>query len=128
MDGVLLVDKPAGPTSQTVVTKVRRALGSDKAGHTGTLDPFATGLLVVCLGRATKLAGYLTTEDKSYRATVVLGAATDTDDSTGRELSSADASALTRERVEAALAAFRGPIRQTPPQFSAIQKDGERAY
>ncbi len=126
--GILLVDKPVGPTSQTVVTKVRRALGSDKAGHTGTLDPFATGLLLVCLGRATKLAGILTAEDKEYRATVVLGASTDTDDSTGREISRADAAAITRGGVEAALGAFRGKISQIPPDFSAIQKDGERMY
>lgn len=128
LHGILLVDKPVGPTSQTVVTKVRRALGSDKAGHTGTLDPFATGLLLVCLGRATKLAGILTGEDKEYRATVVLGASTDTDDSTGREISRADAASITRASVEAALGAFRGKISQVPPDFSAIQKDGERMY
>jgi tRNA pseudouridine55 synthase len=128
LHGVLLVDKPAGPTSQTVVTKVRRALGSDKAGHTGTLDPFATGLMVVCLGRATKLAGYLTVEDKEYRATLALGMATDTDDATGKEIARADASAITREALEAAIEKFRGPIRQVPPDFSAIQKDGERMY
>lgn len=128
LDGMLLVDKPAGPTSQTAVTKVRRALGADKAGHTGTLDPFATGLLLVCLGRATKVAQWLTGEDKGYRAVVGLGAATDTDDRTGRELSRADASRLDRAAVESALAAFRGAIRQVPPSFSAIQKDGERMY
>ena len=127
-DGVLLVDKPAGPTSQTVVTVVRKTLGEDKAGHTGTLDPFATGLLIVCLGRATKLAGYLTGEDKSYRATVALGVATDTDDATGKEIRRADASGLRRDPVEAALAAFRGAISQVPPDYSAIQKDGERMY
>ena len=128
VDGLLLVDKPVGPTSQTVVTKVRRALGVDKAGHTGTLDPFATGLLLVCLGRATKLAQWLTGEEKSYRADVALGAATDTDDRTGKELSRVDASRVDRASVEAALAAFRGKISQVPPAFSAIQKDGERMY
>ena len=127
-DGVLLVDKPEGPTSQTVVTKVRRALKCDKGGHTGTLDPFATGLMLVCLGRATKLAQWLTGEDKKYRADVALGVATDTDDRTGKELSRADASGITREKVDAALAAFRGAISQVPPAFSAIQKDGERMY
>lgn len=128
LDGILLVDKPEGPTSQTVVTKVKRALGASKAGHTGTLDPFATGLLVVCLGRATKLAGVLTTDDKEYRATVRFGSATDTDDATGREIARSDASALERTRVEEALGKFRGAIRQVPPAFSAIQKDGERMY
>lgn len=127
-DGLLLVDKPVGPTSQTVVTKVRRALGCDKAGHTGTLDPFATGLLLVCLGRATKLAQWLTGEEKSYRAEVALGSSTDTDDRTGKELSRADASRIDRAALESALAAFRGTIRQVPPSFSAIQKDGERMY
>ena len=128
VDGLLPVDKPAGPTSQDVVTIVKRALKATKAGHTGTLDPFATGLLLVCLGRATKLAGWLTAEDKGYRATVALGVATDTDDATGKELSRADASKLTREDVEVALAAFRGKLQQIPPAFSAIQKDGKRAY
>lgn len=128
IDGVLLVDKPAGPTSQTVVTVVRKSLGSDKAGHTGTLDPFATGLMLVCLGRATKVAGYLTGEDKSYEATLALGVATDTDDSTGKEIARSDASALTRDTVEAALGAFRGPLSQVPPDYSAVQKDGKRMY
>jgi tRNA pseudouridine55 synthase len=128
LDGVLLVDKPAGPTSQDVVSIVKRALGAAKAGHAGTLDPFATGLLLVCLGRATKLAGWLTGDDKSYRATVAFGAATDTDDSTGKEISRADASALTAAGVDAALVPFRGPISQVPPDFSAIQKDGRRMY
>lgn len=128
LDGVLLVDKPAGPSSQGVVTAVRKALGAEKAGHTGTLDPFATGLLVVCLGRATKLAGYLTGEDKEYEATVALGVATDTDDSTGRELARADASRVTRAAVEEALAVFRGTIAQVPPDYSAIQRDGKRMY
>ena len=127
-DGILLVDKPAGPTSQAVVTKVRRALGAAKAGHTGTLDPFATGLLIVCLGRATKVAQWLTGEDKRYRATVALGVATDTDDRTGKEIARADASRVERAALEAALARFRGAIRQVPPAFSAIQKDGERMY
>lgn len=128
IDGVLLVDKPAGPTSQDVVTIVKRALGADKAGHAGTLDPFATGLLVVCLGKATKLAEYLTGDDKGYRAVVALGVATDTDDHTGKEIARADVSGVTREAVEAALASFRGEIRQVPPAFSAIQKDGQRMY
>ncbi len=127
-DGILLVDKPAGPTSQDVVTIVKRALAADKAGHTGTLDPFATGLLIVCLGKATKLAEYLTGEDKAYRAVVALGVATDTDDRTGKEISRANASGVTREAVEKALGAFRGEIRQVPPKFSAIQKDGQRMY
>ena len=128
IDGVLLVDKPEGPTSQAAVTKVRRALGVDKAGHTGTLDPFATGLLIVCLGRATKVAQWLTGEDKGYRAVLTLGAATDTDDRTGKEISRADASRVDRTALEAALSKQRGAIRQVPPAFSAIQKDGERMY
>jgi len=127
-DGLILLDKPAGPSSQDAVTLVKRALKADKAGHAGTLDPFATGLLLVCLGRATKLAGYLTGEDKEYLATVALGVATDTDDSTGRELSRADAAGLKRERLEEALQAFRGALQQVPPAYSAIQREGERMY
>ncbi len=127
-DGLLLVDKPAGPTSQTAVTRVKVALGASKAGHAGTLDPFATGLLLVCLGRATKIAGYLSGADKRYEAIVVLGARTDTDDATGRETASADASTIGRDDLVRAMAAFRGAIRQVPPDVSAIQRDGERMY
>jgi tRNA pseudouridine55 synthase len=96
-EGVLLVDKPVGPTSHDVVGSVRRALRTRRVGHTGTLDPFASGLLLVCVGNATRIAEYLVGLDKRYTATVRLGVATDTDDSTGTILAEADASAITRE-------------------------------
>ena len=102
---MLVVDKPAGPTSHDVVDRVRRALGVRKAGHTGTLDPFATGVLPVCLGKATRLARFLTGTDKTYRATVRLGFATTTDDLTGEPLGAAAAGGDHRGRPRAAPAA-----------------------
>lgn len=127
--GVLPVDKPAGPTSHDVVAVARRALGTRRIGHTGTLDPFATGLLLLCVGPATRLAEFLTGLPKRYRARVRLGARTSTDDPEGeveatserwRELSPAD--------VEGALAALRGRLLQTPPRFSAKKLGGRAAY
>lgn len=131
LDGVLLVDKPQGPTSFDVVQRVRRALDVDKAGHTGTLDPMATGLLVVCVGRATRLVQYLTDRDKRYTATVQLGVATDTLDAEG-EVVRRDppelVEAIDPPRFTAALDGFRGPITQTPPMYSAIKIDGKPLY
>ena len=127
-DGVLPIDKPAGPTSHDAVAAVRRALRTREVGHTGTLDPFASGLLLVCLGRATRLAEYLTGLPKTYVATLRLGQATDTDDFTGEVIASADASAVTGEALEAALAAQVGTIEQLPPIYSAKKVDGERMY
>ena len=127
LSGWLVVDKPAGVTSTAVVNKVKWALSAQKAGHAGTLDPDATGVLAVALGEATKTIPYITDALKCYRFRVSFGAATDTDDASGAVIAS---SALrpTDAEVEAALAAFRGQIQQVPPQYSAVKVDGERAY
>lgn len=127
--GVLPVDKPEGPTSHDVVGRVRRALKTRAVGHTGTLDPFASGLLLVCVGPATRLAEYLTGLPKTYVATMRLGAATDTDDLTGETIGGSDAwRAVTREQVLAALQAQVGTIEQLPPVYSAKKVGGERMY
>ncbi len=128
IDGILRVDKPEGPTSHDVVAMTRRVLRTRRVGHTGTLDPFASGLLLLCLGPATRLAEYLSALPKSYSATMRLGEATATDDSTGEVISSADASAVTREAVEGALRSQSGEIEQLPPFFSAKKVAGERMY
>lgn len=123
------MDKPAGPTSHDVVQRVRRVLGTRAVGHTGTLDPFATGLLVVLVGRATRLARFVEAEAKTYLATARLGVATDTDDATGAPLGApADLTGLTEARVAEALAGFAGEQRQLPPRYSAKHVDGERSY
>lgn len=125
----MLVDKPAAMTSHDVVQRVRRVLGIRAAGHTGTLDPFATGLLVVLLGRATRLARFVETQSKTYVATARLGISTDTDDLTGRVIEASDAAGrLSEEQVAASLAAFLGAQRQRPPQYSAKHVGGERSY
>lgn len=127
ISGWLIVDKPAGVNSTAVVNKVKWAFGAQKAGHAGTLDPDATGVLAVALGEATKTIPYITDALKCYRFRVVLGAATDTDDASGQVIAT---SALrpTDDQIEAALGAFRGDIQQVPPQYSAVKVDGERAY
>ncbi len=125
----MLVDKPAGVTSHDVVQRVRRAYGTRAAGHTGTLDPFATGLLVVLLGRATRLARFVESRYKTYLATARLGVATDTDDLTGTVLREASHSrAVARDELLAALAALRAADWQTPPAFSAKHVAGQRSY
>ena len=127
--GVLVVDKPRGPTSHDVVTRLRRALKVDRAGHTGTLDPMATGVLPVLLGQATRLARFLNADRKSYVARVRLGIATDTYDSEGRPTSvRRPVPALSPETVEAALVSFRGTSHQRPPVYSAKKVVGRRAY
>lgn len=127
--GVLPVDKPVGPTSHDAVAAVRRALGTRQVGHTGTLDPFASGLLLVCFGPATRLAEYLTPLSKTYRAVMRLGEATDTDDRTGRVVATSDAwRGLAEAEVRAALERQVGEIEQIPPRFSAKKVDGERMY
>lgn len=127
--GVLPVDKPVGPTSHDAVAAVRRALRTRQVGHTGTLDPFASGLLLVCVGPATRLAEYFAPLPKTYVATMRLGEATDTDDHTGEVISSSDAwRDLAREQIEAALAAQVGTIAQLPPAYSAKKVDGQRMY
>ena len=124
------MDKPAGPTSHDVVQRVRRVLKTRAVGHTGTLDPFATGLLVVLVGRATRLARFVEAQAKTYLATARLGVATDTDDRTGAPLGPARRSdaGSTEARVAEALAGFAGEQRQRPPAYSAKHVDGERSY
>ncbi|MFL5560948.1 MAG: tRNA pseudouridine(55) synthase TruB [Gemmatimonadaceae bacterium] len=125
-DGLLLVDKPAGMTSHDVVDRARRALGTRRIGHAGTLDPFATGLLVLLVGRATRLLPYVDGEPKVYDATIRFGAETTTDDVTGDITATAPPS--THEAVERALGTLTGEIDQVPPAFSAKQIGGQRAY
>ena len=127
--GVLPVDKPPGPTSHDVVNAARRALGERRIGHTGTLDPFASGLLLLCVGQATRLAEYLTGLDKGYEATARLGVATDSGDRDGATVSTSDGwAAVTPEAVEAALDPLRGSILQTPPALSAKKVGGVPAH
>ena len=127
MDGVLILDKPEGFTSFDVVAVARRLSGQRKIGHTGTLDPMATGVLPLLLGRATRAAALLDDTDKEYAAQFRLGVETDTQDSTGKVLRES-AVPVSREQLEAALPAFRGEILQVPPMYSAVQKDGHRLY
>jgi tRNA pseudouridine55 synthase len=128
LDGVLVVDKPMGPTSHDVVDRVRRALSVRKAGHTGTLDPFATGVLPVCIGKATRLARFLSGADKTYRATVRLGFATTTDDLTGEPIGEPRPAAVTPAALAEACRALSGPQMQKAPAFSAKWVQGRRAY
>lgn len=128
VSGVLVVDKPAGPTSFDVVQRVRRLLRASRAGHAGTLDPAATGVLVVCLEDAVKLQQYLADADKAYEATVAFGAATDTEDAEGRVVETGDPSGLTEAAVRAALPRFRGEIAQVPPMYSAVRVGGRRLH
>lgn len=129
--GILLVDKPAGLTSHDVVARVRRAFGTRKVGHAGTLDPMATGLLVIGIEGATRLLTYIVGADKTYEATIRLGATTTTDDAEGDILVHADAEALdavTDELIDRGVRALTGPISQVPSSVSAIKVDGRRAY
>lgn len=127
--GIVRVDKPAGPTSHDVVAAARRALGERRIGHTGTLDPFATGLLLVCVGRmATRLVPLLTGLRKRYHATARLGEETTTDDGTGEVTLRASVAELDPAAVRAALEDMAGEVMQTPPAFSAKKVDGRRAY
>jgi tRNA pseudouridine55 synthase len=126
--GLVVVDKPAGPTSHDVVARVRRLAGTRKVGHAGTLDPMATGVLVIGLNRATRLLGHLLLTDKAYDATLRLGVATTTDDADGEVLATVPADAVTDEAVRAGLADMVGEIEQVPSSVSAIKVDGRRAY
>jgi tRNA pseudouridine55 synthase len=126
-DGILVVDKPAGPSSHEMVALVRRLTGVRRVGHGGTLDPFASGVLPIFVGRATRLAEYHMTDDKAYRALVAFGARSTTDDIEG-ELTPVAGPLPGRAEVEAGLEAFRGPLEQRPPAFSAVHVDGRRAY
>lgn len=127
-DGILNVDKPRGETSYRVVARVKRLSGARRVGHAGTLDPDATGVLPVCLGRATRVTRFLMDATKTYRAEIELGTVTDTCDATGKVTRRGDPSGVRREDVEAALAGFRGIIRQTPPMYSAVKHQGRRLY
>ena len=128
MDGFLVVDKAPAMTSHDVVAVARKALGTRKVGHAGTLDPMATGVLVLGFGNGTRLLQYITDGDKSYLATVVLGAATITDDQEGEILSEADVSLISDEQIRTGLAKMVGEIQQRPSSVSAVKVGGERAY
>jgi tRNA pseudouridine55 synthase len=135
MDGILIIDKPEGWTSHDVVARARRILREKRVGHTGTLDPFATGVLVLLVGRATRLAQFLSGAEKEYEATIRLGYATTTGDLTGERRDAdgpsapaPDCAALTRERMEAALAPLRGEFGQVPPMYSAKKVQGKKLY
>jgi len=127
MDGVVVIDKPAGRTSHDVVSEVKRIMGARKAGHTGTLDPMATGVLPVCLDEATKLAGFFSDERKEYLATMRLGIKTDTLDTEGRITGTSD-KRVTEEEVRGALLKMVGKISQVPPAYSAVKYQGEPLY
>jgi len=142
MDGILIIDKPMGLTSHDVVSRVRRILNTKRVGHTGTLDPFATGVLVLLIGKATRLAQFLDKDEKEYEATVKFGYETDTGDRTGQEREKAEntgqsrvreraaesMSSLDYEVIEHALEKFRGQIDQVPPMFSAKKVEGKKLY
>ena len=128
MDGIINIMKPPGMTSHDVIYSVRRSLKVKKAGHTGTLDPGAAGVLVVCLGRATRLAGFITDYDKEYRAEIVFGTATDTGDSFGKVIRRDNPAFLTETALRTALPVFTGEISQTPPMTSAIKVKGKKLY
>ena len=127
-DGLAVIDKPAGWTSHDVVARLRGILHTRKVGHAGTLDPMATGVLVVGVGRGTRLLTYLVGESKTYRATIRLGVATQTEDAEGEVLSRTDAAAVTGDQIEAGVRALTGDIEQVPSAVSAIKVDGRRAY
>ena len=127
ISGWLVIDKPAGPTSTAVVNKVRWALNAKKAGHAGTLDPEATGVLAVAIGEATKTVPYITDALKAYRFTIQFGQATNTDDAEGEVIETSD-TRPTDEQIKQALTGFVGDIQQVPPKFSAVKIDGQRAY
>jgi len=127
VDGVLLLDKPVGLSSNDALIRAKRVMNAKKAGHTGTLDPFATGLLPLCFGEATKFSQDLLEADKTYEATVHLGIRTDTGDTEGEAIETLPVD-VTIEQIEAALARFRGPILQVPPMYSALKRDGKALY
>jgi tRNA pseudouridine55 synthase len=127
VDGVLLLDKPVGLSSNDALIKAKRVMNAKKAGHTGTLDPFATGLLPLCFGEATKFSQDLLEADKTYDATVHLGIMTNTGDTEGEAIETLPVD-VTLGQIEAALARFRGPILQVPPMYSALKRDGKALY
>lgn len=129
IDGVLLLDKPVDLSSNRALQRVRYKLNAKKAGHTGTLDPFATGLLVCCFGKATKICGAMLNVDKRYRATLCLGSETDTGDLTGQCVQKADNfSGISKAQLQAVLPDFMGDIEQIPPMYSALKREGKPLY
>ena len=128
LEGVLLVDKPTDHTSHDVVARLRGKLRTKRVGHAGTLDPMATGLLVILIGKATRLSQYLTGMDKEYEGTVELGKVTNTQDAEGEVMETRPVPPLTREQVQAAMKGFLGDQYQTPPMFSAVKIDGVPLY
>ncbi|HEY4314705.1 MAG TPA: tRNA pseudouridine(55) synthase TruB [Actinomycetes bacterium] len=127
-DGLVVVDKPSGLTSHDVVARVRRLAGTRRVGHAGTLDPMATGVLVLGINRATRLLGHLTLTEKGYDATIRLGATTVTDDAEGEIVATSDAAGVTDEEVATGVAALTGDLQQVPSAVSAVKIDGKRAY
>jgi tRNA pseudouridine55 synthase len=128
LDGILVLDKPLGLSSNRALQMVKRLYFAAKAGHTGSLDPLATGVLPLCLGEATKFSQFLLDADKGYESTFVLGQTTATGDAEGEVLQTVDATAVTESDIEQALEAFRGEIEQVPPMYSAIKQDGQPLY
>jgi len=128
ISGVLLLDKPQGCSSNHILQKVKRLFGAAKAGHTGSLDPLATGMLPVCLGEATKISAFLLDSDKRYRLACQLGVSTNTGDAEGEVIDTQDATAITEQDILAVLPEFIGEIEQVPPMFSALKHNGERLY
>ena len=128
VDGLLLLNKPAGLTSNQALQRVKRLLNARKAGHTGSLDPAATGMLPLCFGEATKVSAFLLDADKTYRVTAKLGTATDTGDATGSVVESADVPDMDAEEWDKVLQGFHGESLQVPPMYSALKKDGKRLY
>ena len=128
IEGIVLVDKPSGPTSHDVVAKMRKLFNTRKVGHAGTLDPMATGMLVIGVGRATRLLGFFTAHEKEYLGTVCLGITTSTDDAQGEVLTTTSTAQITESMILEVVREFRGPIMQQPSAVSAIKIDGKRAY
>jgi tRNA pseudouridine55 synthase len=128
MNGILLIDKPAGMTSHSVVSKLRKKLNTKKIGHAGTLDPSATGLLIICVGYATKVSGYLTDSNKTYQTRFIMGKTTNSYDLEGEIVSEKNAQHITQSDIEAALVKFEGDILQKPPIYSAIKINGKKLY
>ena len=128
VDGLLPLDKPTGLTSNRVLQQVKRLFGARKAGHTGSLDPLASGMLPICFGQATKLSGYLLGADKTYLVTAKFGAKTDTADADGRIIAGSVREEVRRDELEEALQAYRGEIQQIPPMYSALKINGKRLY
>ncbi|TFG78048.1 MAG: tRNA pseudouridine(55) synthase TruB [Thermodesulfobacteriales bacterium] len=128
VNGVLILDKPKGITSQQAVTEVNKIVKAKRAGHTGTLDPFATGVLPICFNNATKIIPYMKNDFKKYEALIHLGISTDTLDNTGKVLKESDPGILNKNVIIDAFSKYKGTIKQIPPMFSAIKKDGVRLY